>query len=147
MQIVRTIVWVLLLVAFLLFSFANWDERVVVQIWENLVWETKLPAVVVVAFLVGLVPMWLLHLATRWQYRRRIGSLEHAARASVVPPAAPPAAAPVPEPNSEPVATPPPAEPVQETASQPVAQPIAEPLPEEPRTDGPFGDETKPPQP
>src|SRR5690606_17139230 len=103
MQIVRTIVWVLLLVAFLLFSFANWDERVVVQIWEGLVWETKLPAVVVVAFLIGLVPMWLLHLATRWQLKRRIGSLEHAARVAVVPAAAP---APVPEPPADPVADP-----------------------------------------
>ena len=135
MQIVRTIVWVLLLVAFLLFSFANWDERVVVRIWESLVWETKLPAVVVVAFLIGLVPMWLLHLATRWQLRRRIGSLEHAARAVVPAPAAAPPAPPEPEPIAEPPAAP------------PEPEPIAEPLPEEPRAEDPFTDETKPPQP
>lgn len=94
MQVVRTIVWVLLLAAFLLFSFANWDEQVVVRIWQNLVWETKLPAVVVVAFLVGLVPMWLLHWATKWQLRRRIGSLESAARAAAMTPTAAPAAPP-----------------------------------------------------
>jgi len=45
MQIVRMIVWVLLLTALLVFSFANWDPTVTVRIWPNLVVETKrLPA-------------------------------------------------------------------------------------------------------
>ena len=60
MQIVRTIVWVLLLFALLAFSFFNW-KPVEVQIWSNIVLETKLPALVIVAFLLGLIPMWLIH--------------------------------------------------------------------------------------
>ena len=89
MQIVRTIVWVLLLVALLIFSINNWNP-VEVKIWEGLVLETKIPALVVIAFLIGLVPMWLLHRASRWNYDRRIASLESAARASAMAPAAPP---------------------------------------------------------
>jgi hypothetical protein len=104
MKIVRTIVWVLLLVALLIFSAFNW-KPVEVKIWEGLVLETKIPALVVISFLIGLVPMWLLHRAARWNNERRIASLESAARASAM------------------AATPPP---------QPV--PSAEPLPEEPRT-------------
>ena len=50
MQIVRTIGWVLLLFSLLAFSFFNW-KPVEVQIWSNLVLETKLPALVVVSFL------------------------------------------------------------------------------------------------
>ena len=65
MKIVRTIVWVLLLVALLIFSVNNWSP-VEVKIWEGLVLETKIPALVVIAFLIGLVPMWLLHRASRW---------------------------------------------------------------------------------
>ena len=96
MQIVRTIVWVLLLVALLLFSINNWNP-VEVKIWEGLVLETKVPALVVIAFLLGLVPMWLMHRVSRWYANRRIGSLESAAaRAAVVPPAAAPAATPDP---------------------------------------------------
>ena len=91
MKIVRTIVWVLLLVAMLIFSINNWNP-VEVKIWEGLVLETKIPALVVIAFLIGLVPMWLLHRAARWNNERRIASLESAARASamVAPVAAPP---------------------------------------------------------
>lgn len=79
MQVIRTIVWVVLLIALLLFSVTNWTV-VTVRIWEDLVWETRLPALVILAFLFGLVPMWLLHLAGRWRWRRRVSALEAAAR-------------------------------------------------------------------
>ena len=88
MNIVRTIVWVLLLVALLVFSAFNW-KPVEIKIWEDLVLETKIPALVVISFLLGLVPMWLLHRASRWQNERRIASLESAARAAAMTPAAP----------------------------------------------------------
>src|SRR5690349_6858967 len=110
MKIVRTVVWVLLLIALLIFSVNNWNP-IEVKIWEGLVLETKIPALVVIAFLIGMVPMWLLHRATRWNFDRRVASLESAARASAMMPAA----------------TPPPA-PVVTT------EPGVEPLPEEPRT-------------
>ncbi|SRR5690554_823362 len=90
MRIVRTIVWVLLLMTLLIFSINNWNP-VEVKIWEGLVLETKIPALVVSAFLLGLVPMWLLHRATRWNNERRIASLESAARASAMAGAPPPA--------------------------------------------------------
>jgi len=98
MKIVRTIVWVLLLIALLIFAVNNWNP-IEVKIWEGLVLETKIPALVVVAFLIGLVPMWLLHRAARWNAERRIASLESAARAaalSTTPPPAPPVVEPAP---------------------------------------------------
>ena len=90
MKIVRTIVWVLLLVALLIFSVNNWEPGVTVKIWDNLVVDTKLPAVVVLSFLIGLIPMWMVHRASRWNADRRIASLESAARASAMAAAAPP---------------------------------------------------------
>jgi uncharacterized integral membrane protein len=89
MQIVRTIVWVLLLVLLLIFSINNWNP-VPVKIWEGLILETKVPALVVISFLLGLLPMWLLHKISAYSARRRINSLETAARtAAVTPPPAP----------------------------------------------------------
>lgn len=79
MQILRTAVWVVLLIALLLFSINNW-VRVEVRIWENLIVDTPLPALVIVSFLLGLVPMWLLHVAGRWRMKRRISALEAVAR-------------------------------------------------------------------
>jgi hypothetical protein len=98
MQIVRTIVWVALLVLLLAFSFFNW-RPVEVQIWDNLVLETKVPALVLIAFLLGLVPMWLIHRGSKWRLQRRITTLESAARAQAITPVTP-----APPPVAEPLA-------------------------------------------
>ncbi|MES2492805.1 MAG: DUF1049 domain-containing protein [Pseudomonadota bacterium] len=79
MPVVRAIVWAVLSIALLLFSLNNW-VRTEVRIWENLVIETPLPVVVIGSLLLGLLPMWLLHLAERWRMTRRINALEAAAR-------------------------------------------------------------------
>ncbi|MEM1194875.1 MAG: LapA family protein [Pseudomonadota bacterium] len=83
MQIVRTVIWVLLFVALLAFSFFNWDT-VEVTLWENVVLETKIPALVMVSFLFGLVPMWMYHRGVKWSLDRRIRSLENAARSNAL---------------------------------------------------------------
>lgn len=83
MQIVRTIVWVLLLVGLFAFSAYNWNP-VEVTLWGDLVLETKVPALVIIAFLIGLVPMWLLHRGVKWRLDRRIQTLENAARSAAL---------------------------------------------------------------
>lgn len=98
MQIIRTIVWVLILFGILTFSFFNWDT-VEVNLWENLVLETKVPVLVIVAFLLGLVPMWLYHRSVKWSLGRRIRSLEASIKSTALAhrteTASPTAAAPV----------------------------------------------------
>ena len=79
MQFVRTIFWVVILAALLVFTAFNW-KPVEVQIWTNLVLETKIPALVIVAFLLGLIPTWLLHRGVKWRLQRRISALETATR-------------------------------------------------------------------
>ena len=74
MQIVRTVIWVLLLVALLLFSITNWDPTVTVRIWDGIVVDTKIPAIVIVSFAIGFVPMWLYHRASKWRTQRKIAS-------------------------------------------------------------------------
>ena len=100
MQVVRTIVWVLLLAALLVFSAFNWAP-VEVKIWTNLVLETKIPALVIVSFLLGLVPMWLLNRAQKFHLSRRISSLETAARSAASTPIV---TTPAPAPIERPVA-------------------------------------------
>lgn len=92
MQIVRTILWVLLFVGLLVFSSNNWNP-VEVTIWDNLIMETKVPALVITSFLLGMVPTWLLHRGTKWRLNRRIKTLENAAKSAAV---SPPMASPVP---------------------------------------------------
>ncbi|MBV7266815.1 hypothetical protein [Erythrobacter ani] len=83
MQIVRTIVWVLILFAILTFSFFNW-ESVEVTLWDNLVLETRIPALVIIAFLLGLAPMWLYHRSVKWSLDRRIRSLENSVKSNAL---------------------------------------------------------------
>ena len=80
MQVARTLAWVAALLALSLFTAYNW-KAVEVQIWANTVLETKLPALVIVAFLLGALPMWLIHRGMRWRLQRRIDHLETAVRA------------------------------------------------------------------
>jgi len=108
MQIIRTLVWVLILVMLLVFTAFNW-RPVEVTIWTNTVLETKIPALAIAAFLLGLVPMWLIHRGTKWRLERRIAALESAARvgsrsrAPTQPDAVAPAASPAPtRPTQEP---------------------------------------------
>jgi hypothetical protein len=103
MQVVRTIVWVLLALALALFSIANWTP-VTLHVWSGLLIDTMLPALVILAFAAGFVPMWLLHRTAMWQAKRRIVALELAARPVVAASPSPPPPSPPPAPAA-PVAT------------------------------------------
>ncbi len=80
MQIIRTVIWVLVLVALGLFTLNNW-QPVEVKLWEGIILETKLPALVLTSFLMGFLPMWLLHKGVRWRLNRRIGLMENTVKA------------------------------------------------------------------
>ena len=90
MQIVRTIAWVALLIALFALTLLNWETQLAVRIWPGIVWDTRLPAVIVVAFVLGLVPMWLIHRGSKWRLQRRVSALESAARTQAVAPVVPP---------------------------------------------------------
>ena len=77
-----------------------------VQIWSNIVLETKLPALVIVAFLLGLIPMWLIHRTAKWRMTRRVNALEAATTRMAAPKSDAPAATPDTAPAAPPAATP-----------------------------------------
>ena len=94
MHIVRTIVWVLLAVWGLFFIGMNWGEPVPVVFWpvpidNKLMVEQPVSLVAIIFFLLGLVPVWLYGRAQKWMLKRRIRSLENAARTAVVTTAPP----------------------------------------------------------
>ena len=91
MTFIRTVVWFVLLLGLVVFSLSNWTE-VEVTLWDGFVMETKLPALIIISFLIGFVPMWLLYRADRWRLTRRIASLETALQTSQAVHAAPPTA-------------------------------------------------------
>lgn len=90
MQFLKTAFWVVLAVAIALFTKANYVP-VTVKLWGDLVMETKLPVLVVGAFLAGAVPFWIMARATRWRMRKRLESTERALASAIAssPPPAP----------------------------------------------------------
>ena len=82
MKIIRSVLWIVIIVALALFTAFNWTA-VDIRIWEGLVLETKLPVLILVAFLLGYGPMWLTHRTTVWRLKRRISSLEASQRSLI----------------------------------------------------------------
>ena len=94
MKILRTIVWVLVALGFLIFAIYNW-QPVELRLWQNLVLETKVPVLALLAFTAGFLPMWALHRSVVWGQNRRIRTLENSLRNSALAHRADPVSAPV----------------------------------------------------
>lgn len=77
MQFLKTLFWVVLAVAAVIFAMRNWTPATV-NLWGGLLVDAKLPVLIYGAFLLGLVPMFLYHRAARWQFRRRLAGQERA---------------------------------------------------------------------
>ena len=91
MQFLKTLFWVAVAVAIVLFSTVNW-HAVPIRLWGGLEADVKLPVLVLAAFLLGFLPMLLVHRARVWALRRRIEAYERQVAALQTPAA--PAAAP-----------------------------------------------------
>lgn len=103
MQFLRTVFWVVLAVVGVIFATANWTP-VTVNLWSGMVLDTQLPVLMLVTFLLGLVPMLIVHRATRWTMRRRLDSANRALTETAAPPST---VRDVPPPGATPFAPPP----------------------------------------
>lgn len=81
MQFLRTAFWVVIALALAFFCMANYVP-VTVRLWGDLVMETKLPVLLIGAFLLGALPFWIMARATRWRMKRRLDSAERALTAA-----------------------------------------------------------------
>ncbi|MBA4008302.1 MAG: DUF1049 domain-containing protein [Erythrobacter sp.] len=76
MKVLRTIIWVLAALGFLVFAIYNW-QPVELRLWQNLVLETKVPVLALLAFTAGFLPMWAVHRSVVWSMSRRVRTLEN----------------------------------------------------------------------
>ncbi|MDQ3140165.1 MAG: hypothetical protein M3Q15_05510 [Pseudomonadota bacterium] len=100
MQFLKTLFWVALAVALVLFASVNWTP-VTVALWGGLEADVKLPMLVLAAFLIGFVPMLILYRARIWSMKRRVEGFERHAPSLATPVTPTPVAAPTP---AEPIA-------------------------------------------
>ncbi|UUL83697.1 LapA family protein [Sphingomonas qomolangmaensis] len=90
MQFLRTLIWVLLAGIVVAFSINNW-VTVPVRLWAGLIADINLPLLLLVAFAIGFVPLYLVHAAGQWRLKSRLANAERSlADLRAVAPTAPP---------------------------------------------------------
>ena len=89
MRFLKMLIWVTIIIGLIVFATNNWVP-VSVSLWGGLRLDTKLPALVIAAFLIGFVPLYFVHLTQVWRLKRRITKLEANQRGSALPPPASP---------------------------------------------------------
>jgi len=87
MQFLKTVFWVLIAVVVVLFASRNWSD-VTLNLWSDIQADIKLPILLLVVFLIGFLPTWLVMRARIWAHRRRIEAMERT-RVASLPTAAP----------------------------------------------------------
>ena len=86
MQFLRTLFWVVIAAFVAIIASNNWRD-VTIDLWGNLQADIKIPILLLIAFLVGFLPPWLILRGKLWRLKRR-----HAQEEVKPVPAAPPPA-------------------------------------------------------
>ena len=68
MQFLKTLFWVLIAVLVALFASRNWID-VTLNLWGDIQADIKLPMLLLIAFLLGFLPTWLIMRARIWAHR------------------------------------------------------------------------------
>ncbi|WP_309661134.1 hypothetical protein [Sphingomonas sp.] len=71
MQFLKTLFWVLLAVILVLFASRNWSDATL-NLWGDIQVDIKLPVLMLVVFLLGFLPVFLVHRTRLWSLKRRL---------------------------------------------------------------------------
>ena len=87
MRFLSTLFWVLLAVIVVLFGSRNWSD-VTLTLWGDIQADIKVPLLMLIVFLIGWLPTWLVMRARIWSLNRRIEGLERQRITATAEPAA-----------------------------------------------------------
>lgn len=83
MQFLKTLFWVLVAVLVALFASRNWNP-VTLNLWGDIQADIKIPVLLLIMFLIGFVPTWIIMRARYWTMSRRVEALERNAAPQTV---------------------------------------------------------------
>ena len=81
MKFLRTLFWVVVAVSLVIFASRNWGD-VTLNLWGNIQADVKLPFLMLVIFLLGFLPPYLLMRSRLWNMKRRLAMAERPAVAA-----------------------------------------------------------------
>jgi uncharacterized membrane protein YciS (DUF1049 family) len=82
MQFLKTVFWAVVAVLVTLFAYRNWSA-VSLNLWGDIQADIKIPVLLAIVFLIGLVPTWLIMRARIWTLRRRLEAMDRSRASSV----------------------------------------------------------------
>jgi uncharacterized integral membrane protein len=88
MQFLKTLFWVALAIILVLFGSVNWHS-VTVNLWGGLAADIKLPVLILLAFLIGFLPTFILLRTKIWSLKRRLDLIARNAGTAPAVPASP----------------------------------------------------------
>lgn len=86
MQFLKALFWLIVGSVIAVFLYANSGGRPVeIIIWGGLILEVKLSLLLIIMYLIGFLPPFLVYQARIWSLRRRLETQTHVANAPVMP--------------------------------------------------------------
>jgi uncharacterized integral membrane protein len=86
MNFLKTLLWILIAAGLAIFATANWTDATI-KLWGGLLVTIKLPFLLLIAFLAGWLPTWLVMRGKLWRLKR-LGADGHAGTPVPPPPPA-----------------------------------------------------------
>ena len=83
MQFLKTVFWAIVAAIVALFAWVNWNP-VTVNLWNDIQADIKLPVLLLIVFLIGWLPTWLVMRARLWGLQRRVEAFERNQAATLV---------------------------------------------------------------
>jgi uncharacterized integral membrane protein len=86
MQFLRTLFWVVVAVFLAIMARNNWSD-VTLNLWGSLQLDIKIPLLIAISFLLGLLPTLVVMRGRMWTLKRRLAVQSHQAEVVANPPA------------------------------------------------------------
>jgi len=84
MHFLKTLFWVVVAVLLFYLGSRNWHD-VTLSLWGDIQVDIKVPVLLAVVFLLGWLPLFLIHRGRMWRLRQRIENFERQQAARVTP--------------------------------------------------------------
>lgn len=85
MQFLRTLFWVVIAAFVAIIASSNWRD-VTLDLWGNLQADIKIPVLLLITFLVGFLPPWLILRGKLWRLQRRLAQDDQVRSVPAAPP-------------------------------------------------------------
>jgi apolipoprotein N-acyltransferase len=82
MNFLKAVFWVLMLVGFVFLAGLNWKSVDITVIPQQSVVSINLPLLLLVTFLIGFLPYFIIHRMTRWSLRKKLSQAKRELEAS-----------------------------------------------------------------